>query len=116
MRQPGHERASTSPRRRYLVHVSGARDRESEICSYITRICPWAARGNPRSGAHQRVFADEYELISVINPLLPHGSDVRDVFEHIEAPNGFFYLLRLSGEEAAELGWRHDSTKEQSPR
>jgi hypothetical protein len=56
------------------------------------------------------VFADECELIAVINPLLPNGSDVRDVFEHIETPNGFFYLLRLSDEEAAQLGWRDELT------
>ncbi|MFP5233626.1 MAG: hypothetical protein ACLGQX_13530 [Acidobacteriota bacterium] len=45
-------------------------------------------------------------MIDVVNPLLLRGSDVRDVMEHIESPNGFFYLLRLSSEEAARLGWR----------
>ena len=49
---------------------------------------------------------DEYELIETINPLLPHGSDVRDVLSHIESPDGFIYLLYLSSEEAERLGWR----------
>ena len=106
----GQRRPYVPSERRYLVHVLGTRNRETEICCYITRISPWAARGSSRSGAHERVFADECELIAAINPLLPHGSDVRDVFEHIESPNGFFYLLRLSSEEAAQLGWRHGST------
>jgi hypothetical protein len=40
-----------------------------------------------------------------MNPLLPRGSDVRDVLSHIESPDGFLYLLHLSSEEAAHLGW-----------
>ena len=54
----------------------------------------------------ERAFADECELIATINPLLPPGSDIRDVFDHIESPNGFYYLLHLRSEEAAQLGWR----------
>lgn len=72
----------------------------------MARISPWAGRRNSRTGIIERVFADECELIEAINPLLPHGSDVRDIFEHIESSNGFFYLLRLSSEEAAQLGWQ----------
>ncbi len=49
---------------------------------------------------------DEYELTEALNPLLPHGSDVRDVLSHIESPEGFLYLLNLSSEEARRLGWR----------
>lgn len=49
---------------------------------------------------------DEYELIETINPLLPRGSDIRDVLSHIESPDGFLYLLYLSAEEANRLGWR----------
>ncbi|MFP5266593.1 MAG: hypothetical protein ACLGQU_04425 [Acidobacteriota bacterium] len=70
------------------------------------RIRPWSARGDSRAETMERVFADEWEMIDVVNPLLLRGSDVRDVMEHIESPNGFFYLLRLSSEEAARLGWR----------
>jgi hypothetical protein len=55
---------------------------------------------------HERIFADEYALIATINPLLPSGSDVRDVFSHIESPDGFYYILELRGEEAQQLGWR----------
>ena len=54
----------------------------------------------------ERVFTDEYELIETINPLLPQGSDVRNVISHIESPDGFLYLLYLSSEEANSLGWR----------
>lgn len=102
------KRASPPSVRRYVVHLLYARDGDSEPGRYIARISPWAARGSSRHKTLERVFTDECELISVINPLLPHGSDVRDVFEHIESPKGFFYILRLSSEEAAQLGWRRE--------
>jgi hypothetical protein len=93
-------------RRRYLVHLLCALDRECEGCRYIARIHPWAARSGVHAETRERVFADECEFIATINPLLPRGSDIRDVFDHIESPNGFFYLLHLSSEEAGQLGWR----------
>ncbi len=96
------------PRRRYLVQLSCAFDREYENRRYLARIRPWAARGSAHTETCQRDFPDECELIATINPLLPPGSDVRDVFEHIESPNGFFYLLHLSSEEAGLLGWRRE--------
>jgi hypothetical protein len=99
-------RQKRASRRRYLVHLSYALDGDSENAHYIARIRPWAARGSSRTGILERIFADEYELIEAINPLLPHGSDVRDIFEHIESPKGFFYLLRLTTDEAEQLGWR----------
>lgn len=94
------------PRRRYLVHLLSARNRDCEGCCYIARISPWAARSGIHAETQERTFADDCELIATINPLLPPGSDVRDVFGHIESPNGFFYLLHLSNEEAGQLGWR----------
>lgn len=96
------------PRRRYLVHLLCVADREGESCRYIARICPWAVRSGVHVETRERNFADECELIATINPLLPRGSDVRDVFGHIENPNGFFYLLHLSSEEAGQLGWRRE--------
>ena len=93
------------PRRRYLVHLSCVLGGGCERCSYIARIRPWAARSGRHAELRERAFADECELIATINPLLPSGSDVRDVFDHIESPNGFFYLLHLSSEEAGQLGW-----------
>lgn len=104
MSQARQKRTSAPLGRRYLVHLLCAVDGDSEASRYIARIRPWAARGSSRSGTVERVFADEYELIAFINPLLPPGSDIRDVFEHIESPNGFFYLLHLSNEQAAKLG------------
>ncbi len=95
-------------RRRYLVQLLCVRGDEHESRSYFVRIRPWSARGNSRAKTMERVFADEWELIDVVNPLLPRSSDVRDVMEHIESPNGFFYLLRLSSEEAAQLGGRRE--------
>ena len=69
-----------------------------------------SSSGPPAASVHaktqERVFTDEYELIETMNPLLPHGSDVRDVISHIESPDGFLYLLYLSSEEAGSLGWR----------
>jgi len=108
--QAGLKRASAPSGRRYLVHLLYALDGDGESGHYVVRIRPWAARSNARTEPLERVFADECELIEAINPLLPHGSDVRDVFEHIESPNGFFYLLRLNGDEAAQLGWRREMT------
>jgi hypothetical protein len=92
-------------RRRYLVHLSCVPSLGRERCGYITRIHPWAGRNDLPAEACERAFEDECELIATINPLLPSGSDIRDVFEHIESPRGFYYLLRLSREEAAQLGW-----------
>ena len=92
-------------RRRYLVHLFGVLDGKCEMYRYIARIYPWALRRAKMENC-QRAFVDDCELISTINPLLPRGSDVRDVFEHIEGPNGFIYLLCLTAEEAMQLGWR----------
>ncbi len=96
-----------SPRkRRYLVHLFCAHDERNNACRYVARIQVWAARISVRAETRERVFSDEYELIEIINPLLPRGSDVRDVLDHIEGPEGFIYLLHLDFEEAARLGWR----------
>jgi hypothetical protein len=93
-------------RRRYLVHLFCVFERECEEGRYVARICPWSGRtGGVQVKARERAFADECELIAVINPLLPPGSDVRNVFGHIESPSGFYYLLHLSNEEAGLLGW-----------
>lgn len=110
MSQSRQKRASAPSERRYVVHLSCVLNGESENGGYIARIHPWSARSSFRTDIPGRVFADECELIETINPLLPHGSDIRDVFEHIESPKGFFYLLRLSAEEAAQLGWRPEPT------
>ena len=106
MNPPAQKHDPTPPRRRYMVHLLCALDPGGEGCGYISRICPWTARSGIHAETHERTFADECELIATINPLLPPGSDVRDVFEHIESPNGFFYLLHLNNEEAGKLGWR----------
>jgi len=105
MSQATQKRASAPSVRRYLVHLLCSHDGDNESVRYIARSRPWTARSCSRTDTRERVFVDECEFIAAINPLLPHGSDVRDVFEHIESPNGFYYLLRLSREEAAELGW-----------
>lgn len=93
-------------KRRYLVHLFCAHDERNNACRYVARIQIWAARISARAETQERVFHDEYELIEIINPLLPHGSDVRDVLGHIESPEGFLYLLHLDSGEAARLGWR----------
>ena len=93
-------------RRRYVVYLFCAHDETNGACSYISRIQPWAARMSARAESRERVFADECELIETINPLLPRGSDVRDVLSHIESPDGFLYLLHLNSGQAARLGWR----------
>jgi len=95
----------TSSKRRYLVHLFCAYDESSATCRYTARIRIWTSR-SIRAKTYERAFSDECELIESVNPLLPTGSDVRNVFSHIESPDGFFYLLHLSFEEAGHLGWR----------
>lgn len=93
-------------RRRYLVHLGCVHDESSRACHYVARIQLWTTRGSIQTKTHERVFTDEYELVETINPLLPQGSDVRNVISHIENPDGFLYLLYLSSEKASSLGWR----------
>jgi len=93
-------------RRRYLVHLCYRHDEDSLARRYIANIRLWTARSSAHAKAQECAFLDEYELIETINPLLSHGSDVRDVLSHIESPDGFLYLLYLSSEEAGRLGWR----------
>jgi hypothetical protein len=106
MNPPPPKHDSEPRRRRYLVHLLCVLDSESHRHRYIARIRPWAAHNSQHIETRERAFADECELIATINPLLPPASDVRDVFEHIESPNGFFYLLHLCTEEASRLGWQ----------
>lgn len=93
-------------RRRYLVHLLCAHDEHDNACRYMARIQLWTARIRARVESQERVFIDETELIEIVNPLLPRGSDVRDVLSHVESPDGFLYLLHLDSQEAARLGWR----------
>lgn len=92
-------------RRRYLVHLFCAYGESSVSCRYTARIRVWTSR-SIRARTYERAFSDECELIETVNPLLPNGSDVRNIFSHIESPDGFFYLLLLSFEEAEQLGWQ----------
>jgi len=93
-------------RRRYLVHLCCVHDESGRACRYVARIQLWTTRSSVHTKTQERVFADEYELIETINPLLPQGSDVRNIISHIENPDGFLYLLYLSSEGASCLGWR----------
>lgn len=98
-------RNSADRRRRYIVHLSCILSSESENRSYLVRISPSSVRTSTTPKYGERSFEDDCELIAAINPVLPLGSDVRDVFGHIESPSGFFYLLWLTNEEALQLGW-----------
>ena len=82
------------------------REESCEECRYTASIRLWAARGKGGSGGCVRTFKDEDDMVRTVNPLLAHGSDVRDVLGHIESPDGFFYLLYLSVDEACKFGWR----------
>ncbi len=93
-------------KRRYLVHLIAAQDDKTGDRHYVAHIRPWSARPSPRVAPKERRFADECGLVEALNPLLPKGSDVRDIMGHIESPEGFLYLLKLSPSEAALLGWR----------
>lgn len=93
-------------KRRYLVHVCCKYDESNSACRYIASIRLWSVRSGAQPKPQERIFVDEYELIETINPLLPQGSDIRNVLSHIESPDGFLYLLYLNPEEAERLGWR----------
>jgi hypothetical protein len=80
-------------------------DKGCRACRYVARIQLWKARSSVQAKTQERVFTDEYELIETINPLLPQGSDVRNIISNIENPDGFLYLLYLNSEEAGSLGW-----------
>jgi hypothetical protein len=104
---PLKSRSKSEPRRhRFLLHLFGSREGSGEKCRYTATIRLWAARGRGRSGIHERLFSDEDDLIRTVNPLLENGSDVRDVLSHIESPDGFFYLLHITADEACKFGWR----------
>lgn len=105
MSYTGHKDESDSRRRRYLVHLFCVLESEGGPCRYVAQIRPWTGRNTDVADTQERVFADDSELIATVNPLLPPGSDVRDIFGLIETPNGFYYLLRLSNDEAGRLGW-----------
>ena len=109
MNRPAKKLDPEPQRRRYLVRLCCVHDEGSRACRYAAHIQLWTTRKSVHAKTQERVFADEYELIQTINPLLPHGSDVRNVFGHIEIPDGFLYLLYLSSEEAGSLGWQQES-------
>ena len=88
------------------MHLSSLREDGQKACRYIARIRPLAARAVAQVEVHERIFTDECALIETINPLLPSGSDVRDVFSHLESPDGFFYILCLTADQARQIGWR----------
>jgi len=105
--KPPTQKIDPEPRRRrYLIHLCRTYDESSHAYCYTARVKLWKARSSVHAKTRERVFADEYELIEAINPLLPQGSDVRNVISHIENPDGFLYLLYLSSEEVNSLGWR----------
>ena len=104
MNRPAQRLNRVPRRRRYLVHLCCAHDEGSRACRHVARIQLWTTRSSVHAKTQERVFTDEYELIETINPLLPQGSDVRNVISHIENPDGFLYLLYLSSEEASSLG------------
>lgn len=105
MRGPTRRSHASSGSRRYLIHLSSSREEATGEPRYLIHIQPWAPRSACLSQAQERLFEDESELIQVINPLLPGGSDVRNVLSHVQSAQGFFYLLRLNPEQARTLGW-----------
>lgn len=95
-------------KKRYLIHLTAAQDESTGSRSYVAFVRLWSARPNPSAKTGERGFADECELVEVLNPLLPKDSDVRDVLGYVEGPDGFIYLLHLSQTEAASLGWNYE--------
>jgi len=107
MKTPVRKSQTPSGARRYLVHLSSVLEETTGNFRYLMRIRPWTARSSARHPRPQeRLFEDEDELMQTVNPLLPDGSDVRNVLSYIESPDGFLYLLQLNPEQAQILGWR----------
>jgi hypothetical protein len=105
MSQPSHKLDPATDRRRYLIHLTCTFAADDDARRYVVRIQPWTSRLRTTTQRRERFFSDEYELVEIVNPLLPSGSDVRDVIGHIECNDGFFYLLHLTAEQAKRLGW-----------
>ena len=106
MTTPSRRHDHAEGRRRYLIHISMVHSTEASSQEYQVCIEPWAARRSKCSEQSTLHFRDECELIQTLNPLLPCGSDVRDVLAHVESTGGFFYLVELSAEQARQLGWK----------
>ena len=104
MSQPSRKLDQATRRRRYLIHLTCASEARSESRHYVVRIQSWTSRSRTQPERHERLFKDECELAEAMNPLLPYGSDVRDVLGHTECNDGFFYLLHLTAEQARRLG------------
>lgn len=105
MTRPSRKLDQAMRRRRYLIHLTCASKARDESRHYVVRIQPWTSRSRAQPEKQERLFNDECELAEAVNPLLPFGSDVRDVLGHIECNDGFFYLLHLTAEQARRLGW-----------
>jgi hypothetical protein len=99
-------------RRRFLVHLLCMRDVNGAVTQFVARIHPWSSRVNQNPEAMERVFADECEFIETVNSVLPRGSDVRNIFSHVETAEGFYYLLQLGEDEALRLGWSVKESRE----
>lgn len=90
------------------MQLASSQDESTGGRRYTARVRLWSARPNPRAKTTEHNFADECELIEALNPLLPKGSDVRDVLGYVESPEGFLYLLQLTQAQVASLGWTYE--------
>ena len=104
MNEPSHVYGHATIRRRYLIHLSCAFEASEGTRHYLVRVVPWTSRLTTQCAVRECTFKDEVALAEAINPLLSCGSDVRDVLGHIESEEGFFYLVRLTPEEAETIG------------
>jgi len=103
MSQASRKLERAKDRRRYLIHLTCTSEAGDDSRHYVVHIQPWTSRLRADQKS-ERFFSDEDELVEVVNPLLPYGSDVRDIIGHIECGDGFFYLLHLTAEQAKRLG------------
>jgi hypothetical protein len=103
---PSRKLDHAAGRRRYLIHISMERSAGGSSQEYRVCIEPWAARRSKCSEKGTLHFRGECALIQAVNPLLPCGSDVRDVLGQVESKGGFFYLIALTTEQARQLGWK----------
>lgn len=106
MTTPSRKLDRAAGRRRYLIHISMVRMADNSSQEYLVCVEPWAARRSKCSEQNTVHFSDECALIEAVNPLLPSGSDVRDVLGHVESKGGFFYLVELTATQARKLAGR----------
>ena len=91
-----------------LVKISGVRIRNHEY-AYRSTVMQRGA-----SAKSTKVFANEDDMIAVVNPILAkqkRRDDVRQVLDQIRHGDYYFFDLDLTNQEAESLGWKSSQSR-----